>query len=139
MAKQQGVKPEKLLEEIIGNYLHPKQDSEPETETVDEPESKNNKKGPTSKTPEIKAWEKDLQDLVQERFTNEPNYQTTADNSTFARTKKGKKTQKNKTHPPEQCDRASPHQSTEFHNPTADESYPITSPATLTSNMLGGK
>ncbi|NES87751.1 MULTISPECIES: hypothetical protein [Okeania] len=101
LAKQQGVKPEKLLEEIVGNYLHPKQEPDPETETVDEPESKNNEKGLTSKTPDIKAWEKDLQDLVQERFTNEPNYQTTADNSTFTRTKKQKKKQKNKTPPPE--------------------------------------
>ncbi|NEP91007.1 MAG: hypothetical protein F6K18_31665 [Okeania sp. SIO2C2] len=117
-AKRQGVKPEKLLEEIIGNYLHPEQEPDSETETVDEPESKNNEKGLTSKTPEIKAWEKDLQDLVQESFTNEPNYQTTADNSTFTRTKKQKKTQKNKISPPEQCDRANPHQSTEFHNPS---------------------
>ncbi|GGA38575.1 hypothetical protein [Okeania sp. KiyG1] len=38
------IKPEKLLEEIIGNYLHPKQEPDPDTETVDEPESKNDKK-----------------------------------------------------------------------------------------------
>ncbi|MDY7005453.1 MAG: hypothetical protein SWX82_16360 [Cyanobacteriota bacterium] len=113
-AKRQGVKPEKLLEEIVGNYLDPKQEPDPETETVDEPESKSNKKGLTSKAPEIQAWEKDLQDLVQERFTNEPNDRTTADNSTFTRAKKEKKKQKNKTHPPEQCDRASPHQSAEL-------------------------
>ncbi|NEP85136.1 MAG: hypothetical protein F6K39_47830 [Okeania sp. SIO3B3] len=34
-----------------------------------------------SKTSKIKAWEKDLQDLVQEKYTNEVNYDTTRNSS----------------------------------------------------------
>ncbi|NEP90740.1 MAG: hypothetical protein F6K18_30195 [Okeania sp. SIO2C2] len=67
----------------MGNYLDPKQDSDPDTETVTEPESKNKSKISMSKTPEMKAWEKDLQDLLQEKYTNEVNCDTTADSSTI--------------------------------------------------------
>lgn len=77
LAKQQGVKPEKLLEEIIGNYLDPEDNSSPDTETAAEPESINNLKNCTSNAPEIKAWEEDLEALVQEHFTNEVNYDRT--------------------------------------------------------------
>ncbi|NEP03842.1 MAG: hypothetical protein F6K25_16925 [Okeania sp. SIO2G4] len=80
-AKQQGVKPEKLLEDIVGNYLDPKQDSDPETEVESEPDSIDKSKISISKTPKIKAWEKDLQDLVQEKYTNEVNYDTTTNSS----------------------------------------------------------
>ncbi|NEQ74478.1 MAG: hypothetical protein F6K23_16415 [Okeania sp. SIO2C9] len=80
-AKQQGVKPEKLLEEIVGNYLGQEQDSDPETETVAEPESKKSKKVLMLKTPEIKAWEKDLQDLVQEKYNNEAHSDIITDSS----------------------------------------------------------
>ncbi|NEP88655.1 MAG: hypothetical protein F6K18_18445 [Okeania sp. SIO2C2] len=82
-AKQQGIKPEKLLEEIVGNYLDTKQDSSRETETVAEPEPINKSKISMSKTPEMKAWEKDLQDLVQEHLMNEVNHETTVDSSSI--------------------------------------------------------
>ncbi|MDY7008923.1 MAG: hypothetical protein SWX82_34700, partial [Cyanobacteriota bacterium] len=80
-AKQQGVKPEKLLEEIIGNYLGKEQDSDPETETASEPEPIKNQKGCMSKAPEIEAREIDMQDLVQEHFTNESNNEIIAGSS----------------------------------------------------------
>ncbi|NET24700.1 hypothetical protein [Okeania sp. SIO1I7] len=80
-AKEQGVKPEKLLEEILGNYLDPKGDSGSDTSPGSEPESQKNNKVCMSKAPEIKAWEEDLEALVQEKYANEVNYDTTTDSS----------------------------------------------------------
>ncbi|GGA47322.1 hypothetical protein CYANOKiyG1_66430 [Okeania sp. KiyG1] len=68
-AREQGVKPEKLLEEILGDYLDPKDNYGPDTETAAEPESVDSSKVCLPKTPEIKAWEEDLEALVQERYT----------------------------------------------------------------------
>ncbi|NEQ71723.1 MAG: hypothetical protein F6K23_00675 [Okeania sp. SIO2C9] len=80
-AEEKGQNPEDLAAEIISEYFAVEQDSEPDTETVAEPESIDDLKGCVSKTPEIKAWEIDLQNLVQEKYTNKSNFETTADSS----------------------------------------------------------
>ncbi|NES64190.1 MAG: hypothetical protein F6K24_02440, partial [Okeania sp. SIO2D1] len=82
-AREQGVKPEKLLEEILGDYLEPKSDPGPDTSLESEPEFKKNNKAFMSKTPEIKAWEEDLEALVREKYTNEDDYDATADSSSI--------------------------------------------------------
>ncbi|NEP82675.1 MAG: hypothetical protein F6K39_33715, partial [Okeania sp. SIO3B3] len=64
-AKQQGVKPEKLLEEIIGNYLD--ESSEPETQTESEPEPPSTTETQVNQA-SLVEWESDLQQLVDQHF-----------------------------------------------------------------------
>ncbi|NEO55919.1 MAG: hypothetical protein F6K54_24335 [Okeania sp. SIO3B5] len=82
-ARERGIKPEELLKEIVEGFLQPKDDSGPDTETAAEPESEKTKKVCLSNTPEIKAWEEDLEALVQEKYVNEFNYDTTTDSSSI--------------------------------------------------------
>ncbi|MDY7005037.1 MAG: hypothetical protein SWX82_14125 [Cyanobacteriota bacterium] len=80
-AEEKGQDPNDLAAEIIKEYFFVEQDYSPDTETAAEPESETQFKGCMSKTPEIKAWEEDLEVLNQEYFTNEVNYDTTTDSS----------------------------------------------------------
>ncbi|MDY7009049.1 MAG: hypothetical protein SWX82_35375, partial [Cyanobacteriota bacterium] len=79
-AKQQGVKPEKLLEEIIGNYLD--ESSEPETQTEPEPEPPLTNETQVNQA-SLVEWESDLQQLVDRHFEEHGESNTTSDISSI--------------------------------------------------------
>ncbi|NET47163.1 hypothetical protein [Okeania sp. SIO2B3] len=77
-----GSSAEDLLEALIDEFID-ENDSGSDTEAAPEPESKKNNKVCISKTPEIKAWEEDLEALVQEKYANEVDYDTATDSSSI--------------------------------------------------------
>ncbi|NET47146.1 hypothetical protein [Okeania sp. SIO2B3] len=80
-AEEKGQDPDDLAAEIIKEYFYVEQDPVPDTSPGSEPESKENNKVSMSKTPDIEPWEKDMDALVQEKYANEVNYDTTTDSS----------------------------------------------------------